>query len=319
MEEFSISKYQKAPYLELDDYKAPDGIESYFVNMNDGIKIRVCHWLQRKEKSAGTIFLQQGHNEFIEKYFETIQEFINRGYSVICFDWRGQGMSERLIDDINKSFITDFKRHDKDLQKILEEIIDPFFPKPLIGIGHSMGGCLMLSAFHDHPKKFAYGVLSAPMLGFKNERFLKTASSIMNFFKKDTDYLIGSKPNMGNEVPFEENDLTSDPIRYKRTQMLVREKPSIRLWGVTNGFAKAVNKRFKIIRKKNWAEQINIKILIINSLSDRVVYPKKITEMSKRLKNSKIIYFNDCEHELFMEKDEHRKVLWNEFDNFIEK
>ncbi len=275
MEEFSISKYQKAPYLELDDYKAPDGIESYFVNMNDGIKIRVCHWLQRKEKSAGTIFLQQGHNEFIEKYFETIQEFINRGYSVICFDWRGQGMSERLIDDINKSFITDFKRHDKDLQKILEEIIDPFFPKPLIGIGHSMGGCLMLSAFHNHPKKFAYGVLSAPMLGFKNERFLKTASSIMNFFKKDTDYLIGSKPNMGNEVPFEENDLTSDPIRYKRTQMLVREKPSVRLWGVTNGFAKAVNKRFKIIRKKNWAEQINIKILIINSLSDRVVYPKK--------------------------------------------
>ena len=43
--------------------------------------------------------------------------------------------------------------------------------------------------------------------------------------------------------------------------MLVKEKPSIRLWGVTNGFAKAVNKRFKIIRKKNWAEQINIKII----------------------------------------------------------
>ena len=39
MAEFSVSKYQKAPYLELDDYKAPDGIQSYFVNMNDGIKI----------------------------------------------------------------------------------------------------------------------------------------------------------------------------------------------------------------------------------------------------------------------------------------
>ena len=39
MEEFNISKYQEAPYLELDDYKAPKGIKSYFVNMDDGIKI----------------------------------------------------------------------------------------------------------------------------------------------------------------------------------------------------------------------------------------------------------------------------------------
>ena len=228
-------------------------------------------------------------------------------------------MSERIIDDINKAFITDFKRHDRDLEEIIEKIIDPFFPKPLIGIGHSMGGCLMLSAFHNRPEKFAFGVLSAPMLGFKNEKFLKTSSSLMNYFKKDTDYLIGSKPNMGNETPFEENDLTSDPIRYKRIQMLIRKKPSIRLWGVTNGFAKAVNKRFKIMREKNWAEQINIKILIINSLKDRVVYTKKITEMSMRLKNSKMIYFDNCEHEVLMEKDEHRLMFWKEFDNFIKK
>ncbi len=317
MAEFSVSKYQKAPYLELDDYKAPDGIESYFVNMNDGIKIRVCHWLQKKEKSAGTIFLQQGHNEFIEKYYETIQEFIDRGFSVICFDWRGQGMSERMIDDINKSFITDFGRHDKDLEKILEEIIDPFFPKPLIGIGHSMGGCLMLSAFHNHKEKFSKGILSAPMLGFKNEKFLRTASSLMNIFKKDTDYLLGSKPNMGIETPFNQNDLTSDPIRYDRIINLVRKKPDIRLWGVTNAFAKAVNKRFKIIRKKGWAESIDLNILIINNINDRVVDSKKIMTMKKRLKNSKMIKFEKTEHEIFMEKDIYRNKLWRQIDNFL--
>ena len=125
MEEFNISKYHEAPYLELDDYKAPKGIKSYFVNMDDGIKIRICHWLQQEKKSTGTIFLQQGHNEFIEKYFETIQEFIDRGYSVICFDWRGQGVSERMIDDIHKSFIPDIERHDKDLEKIIQEIKEP--------------------------------------------------------------------------------------------------------------------------------------------------------------------------------------------------
>ncbi len=317
MEEFNISKYQEAPYLELDDYKAPKGIKSYFVNMDDGINIRVCHWLQKKEKSAGTIFLQQGYNEFVEKYYETIQEFIDRGYSVICFDWRGQGMSERMIDDINKSFITNFKKHDKDLEKILEEIIEPFFSKPLIGIGHSMGGCLMLSAFSNHPTKFDYGVLSAPMLGFKNESFLRIASSIMNFLKKDTDYLIGSKPNMGIETPFEENDLTTDHGRYKRTQMLVRKMPSIRLWGVTNSFAKAVNYRFKLIRTKKWAEKIKLKILIINNINDKVVCSDKINEMQKRLENSQIIEFKETQHEIFMEKDEFRLRLWDKIEEFL--
>ena len=67
------------------------------------------------------------------------------------------------------------------------------------------------------------GILSAPMLGFKNEKFLRAASSMMNIFKKDTDYLLGSKPNMGKETPFEENDLTSDPERYERTLKLVRK------------------------------------------------------------------------------------------------
>ncbi len=175
----------------------------------------------------------------------------------------------------------------------------------------------MLSAFHNHPEKFSKGILSAPMLGFKNENFLKAASSLMNVFKKDTDYLLGSKPNMGKETPFIENDLTSDPERYKRIIHLVRKHPDIRLWGVTNAFAKAVNKRLKLIRKDGWAEEINLNILIINNINDKVVDPKKINNMKKRLKNSQIINFHETEHEIFMEKSHHRKVMWEAIDNFL--
>ena len=271
MEEYEFLNFKKAPYIELDNYKAPKGIKSYFVPMDDGIRLRVCHWINTSKEKKGTILLQQGHNEFIEKYYETIQELLDKNYSVIAFDWRGQGMSDHQIDDIHKAFIKDFERHDTDLKYILEEIIDKNFSKPLIGIGHSMWGCIMLSAFHDHPNRFSKGILSAPMLGFKNERFLITASSLMNFFKKDTDYLVGSKPNIGKETQFQDNDLTSDQKRYKRNIHLVRKCPNIRLWGVTNTFAKAVNKRLKTIRKSNWAEEIGLDLLIINNLKDRVV------------------------------------------------
>ncbi len=319
MEEFEFLNFKKAPYIELDDYKAPKGIKSYFVPMDDGIRLRVCQWINTSKEKKGTILLQQGHNEFIEKYYETIQEFLDKNYSVISFDWRGQGMSDHQIDDIHKAFIKDFERHDTDLKYILEEIIEKNFSKPLIGIGHSMGGCLMLSAFHDHPNRFSKGILSAPMLGFKNEKFLKTASSLMNFLKKDTDYLLGSKPNMGKEIQFQDNDLTSDTERYKRNIFLVRKQPNIRLWGVTNAFAKAVNKRLKIMRKNNWAEEIDIDILIINNTKDRVVDSEKINLMEKRLKKSKIINFDKTEHEIFMEKNKFRKIMWKEIDIFLNK
>ena len=318
MEEFNYSNFQKAPYLELDDYKAPKGISSYFIKMDDGIRLRVCHWICEEKNKKGTILLQQGHNEFIEKYYETIQEFLDRGYSVVSFDWRGQGMSDHQLKDIHKAFIGSFKRHNKDLKYILQNVISGNFPKPLIGIGHSMGGCIMLSALHEHSDKFSKGILSAPMLGFKNERFLRTASSVMNIFKKDTDYLLGSKPNMGKETPFEENDLTTDEHRYRRILKLIRQKPNIRLWGVTNGFAKAVNKKFKKIRQKGWAESINLKILIINNTQDQVVSSDKIKKMQKRLPNSQMINFDSTKHEIFMEKDIYRKDLWNSIDHFLD-
>ena len=43
MGEYKSSKFEKAPYIELDDYRAPKGISSYFVKMDDGIRLRVCH------------------------------------------------------------------------------------------------------------------------------------------------------------------------------------------------------------------------------------------------------------------------------------
>ena len=122
---------------------------------------------------------------------------------------------------------------------------------------------------------------------------------------------------MGVETPFKKNDLTRDSERYERTLKLVRKHPSIRLWGITNSFAKAVNQRFKIIRKKGWVEKIETKVLVINSLEDRVVDPDKTLKTIKRLKNYEIIDFKDCEHEIFMERDIHRNRMWNKIDNFL--
>ena len=132
-------------------------------------------------------------------------------------------MSDRMIESANKQYIDDFSIHSEDLSYIVKDIINKEFPGPLIGIGHSMGGHLLLLSQQHNQENFEAIILSAPMLGFKYEKILFFLSNIMKFFLKKDKYFLFSKPNMGKETPFEKNDLTSDLSRYKRTQKLVRK------------------------------------------------------------------------------------------------
>ena len=314
-----MQNFKKAPYLHLGNYKAPQGENFIFIPMKDKIKIRLAYWRQSKpvEECRGTILLQQGHNEFIEKYYETIQELINRNFNVVCFDWRGQGMSDKIIDNQNKQYIEDFSIHSSDLNYIINEIITNNFPSPLIGIGHSMGGHLLLLGQEKNQSNFKSIILSAPMLGFRQEKFLFLLSSLAKLFLKKDAFFPFSKPNMGKETAFEDNDLTSDPNRYKRTQELVRKNPNIRLWGITNAWVNAVKDSLNKIRKKKWYNNIKTPIIIINPLKDRVVDATKTQKMADNLPNCKIYNINNIEHEILMEKDQHRRKFWEIFDRFF--
>ena len=306
----------KTPYLELDNYKAPKNIHAFYLAMNDNKKIRVFFW--KLKENRGTILLQQGHNEFIEKYYETIQNFIDRGFNVVCFDWRGQGLSDRMTKNEHKQYIESFNIHDDDLTFIIDNLIKKELPGPLIGVGHSMGGCLMLSSLKNNEKKFDGMILSAPMLGFKFNILINIIVFFSNLFLSDDDYLFGSKPNLGKETPFNENELTNDKFRYERTLRLVRKNPKVRLWGITNLWAKAVKTRLRLLKNAKWIEKIELKILIINSVEDKVVSPQFVQNYGKRIKNSILINFKNCGHEIFMETDNKRKLLWNEIDKYID-
>tara|TARA_B100001996_G_scaffold370862_1_gene345605 strand:+ start:597 stop:1553 length:957 start_codon:yes stop_codon:yes gene_type:complete len=312
--------YQNAPYLELNTYKAPKGINCIFIEMDDGKKIRLAFWENSLEsnKIKGTILLQQGHNEFIEKYYETIQELIDLKYDVVCFDWRGQGMSDRMLKSQNKQYIEDFSIHIEDMSFIVKTFIKENFKKPLFGIGHSMGGHNLLVSQTVLQKYFKAIVLSAPMLGFRYENLLFSLVNIMSYIGRKENYFPGSRPNMGKETPFSNNDLTSDYERYKRTQKLVRKNPSIRLWGITNAWVKAVKDSLLNIRKSGYLESIKTPILIVNPLKDRVVNPYKTMDVAQRLPNCKIFNVDNIEHEILMEKDQFRKQFWKIFNDFIE-
>ena len=69
-----------------------------------------------------------------------MRELRARGFAVATFDWRGQGLSDRALDDPRKGHVGDFSEYELDLEVFMNEVVLPDCPPPLFAIGHSMGG-----------------------------------------------------------------------------------------------------------------------------------------------------------------------------------
>ncbi|MDP4593209.1 MAG: alpha/beta hydrolase, partial [Beijerinckiaceae bacterium] len=83
------------------DNPLPPGSNVTAIRAVDGMTLRVVRWHPERQ-SVGTIVICQGRAEFIEKYFETAGDLLRRNLTVVAFDWRGQGLSGRELDNSRK-------------------------------------------------------------------------------------------------------------------------------------------------------------------------------------------------------------------------
>ena len=98
------------------------------------------------------------------------------------FDWRGQGLSDRLIDNPYLGHIDDFSSYDKEFEEIIDKVYLPFCPKPWIGMGHSMGGWLIAAKGETRPEIFKLIILCAPMLSLKLSKSLEVFGLLVGGF-----------------------------------------------------------------------------------------------------------------------------------------
>src|SRR5215472_10831692 len=128
---------------------APSGATTGIFKSSGGMKLRFARWEPTRPPKRGTVCVFQGRGEFIEKYFEVIADLRRRGFAVAMFDLRGQGGSERILTNRRKGHVIAFTEYDRDLAIFIDEIVRPSLPEPLIGLGHSLGGNILLRGAQD--------------------------------------------------------------------------------------------------------------------------------------------------------------------------
>src|SRR5690606_3571116 len=133
---------EPAPLLESPDNPVPPGGAAEWFHGADGARLRAALFTP-KGTPRGTVVLSGGRTEVIEKYYETIGELLDRGFAVLTHDWRGQGLSHRLLPEPLKGHAEGFEDFVTDFDRLLAAF-EGRAPKPWLAVAHSMGGCLTL-------------------------------------------------------------------------------------------------------------------------------------------------------------------------------
>jgi lysophospholipase len=273
--------------------------------------------------SRGVCVLLNGQTEFIEKYFEVIDELRGRGFQVATMDWRGQGGSTRLTQDSRKSFVGDFSDYDDDLETLLNWIVTPMLApgeKP-IALAHSMGAHVLLRRLAHKPASFRACALTAPMIAvsFRGQReFLVRAVTQYQLWRgKQADWVWGMEARDPHRVTFAGQLVTTDPQRFERTQILLREHPDLRLAGATWGWLAAA------LRSMDWLKQqagaITTPLLVVGAGKDRICVTPQTRSFAARLPHADYLEIKNAEHEILMEHNAIRAEFWTAFDGFIKK
>ncbi len=308
-----------APLYKIDGTNCPDGSAYYFPLDNEN-KLRVAFW--NLDSNKGTIILQSGRTEFIEKYYEVVSEFIERGFAVAMMDWRGQGLSSRIANNKRIGHIDKFETYDQELIKVINECFALKCPQPFIGFGHSMGGCLMTSYFISSENILSKCILCAPMVSVRANAVSRRIVSLLGIFENfGLSAFPMQKPAWSDdsgwqEESFLENALTTDEERFSRTFSFLSQFPDLGVKGITVGWLKHALKRTNDFKSMDWSSAIKRPLLLLDASNDKLVNSSLNKELLGQSDLTTIVSL-ESQHEIMMEKDEIRKKAWEAIDQFL--
>ncbi|MEL6477152.1 MAG: alpha/beta hydrolase [Pseudomonadota bacterium] len=282
----------------------------------DGVSLRCAAWTGG---SKGLVLLLSGRTEFLEKMSVPAAGLVARGYDVVSLDWRGQGLSDRLLDPPIMGHVHEFADYHLDIEALLTapEIGDLGPAK--IMLAHSMGGAIGLGAIHRMVFRPELVIFSAPMLGVK-------MSAIMRFASKLVIWVAGllgrmdRQPPLGNaKTPyvfegFEGNVLTHDRAVFDWMVSALKDRPRLQLGMPSIRWFDAA------FREMDWLEaQTPPKIpsLFLRGGEEGVVDTGAIARAAEAF-GADLVVVPGARHEVLIETAEMRDAAWQAIDDFLD-
>jgi lysophospholipase len=298
----------------------PPGAEAAWVAGARGARLRTAFFPVAGD-GRGSVVLSGGRTETIEKYFEVVEELRRRGFAVLAHDWRGQGLSQRLLADPMRGHAEGYADFVADFGAVLGAWA-PRLPRPWISLAHSMGGCLTALALAHGERRFSAAAFSAPMFGVQTGGFprpiAKVAAAVMQRIGAGGVFTPGQQLSP-IDAPFEDNFLTHDRRRYERNRAQLAACPELALGGPTWGWLAFAFRAMGELERGVGITRVDIPMLVVAAGDEQLVDVEAARRVTERMPDSLFVEAPGAFHEILQEVDDVRAIFWREFDALAEK
>jgi len=260
------------------------------------------HTWRPEGKPRGVVFIAHGLGEHILRYTWVAEFLTAKGLVVMGVDHAGHGQSEgaRL-----PYFPEDTKFHSDNLLAFVDlRLAEDFGPDaatmPKFLLGHSMGGCIAITAGRAPGRRWSGVVLSAPLCGNNVEEDLP--APLHAPIRQVVEVLAAVIPTVPIVPPFEGGALTADEQMY----MQYLQDPLNHKGGVSLAVARGTNRGVQ----ENWAhcKDFVSPVLVVHGDKDKIVpiAPAKRWLEACGSQDKYFEVFEGANHEVFNEVEEIR-------------
>jgi lysophospholipase len=294
----------------------PRGGAEWFVGAG-GARLRAALFAP-PASPRGTVLVSPGRTEPIEKYFEVVERLAGRGFTVLVHDWRGQGLSQRLLADRSlghaaghADFLADYRA--------LIGAFEARLAKPWIALGHSMGGCLTLLALAEGEGRFSGAILSAPMLGLVTGATPRPVGRALAAVLSAIGQGGTAIQRAAAEAAFETNVLTHDRARYARNLAQIAAWPELALGGPTWGWLDFAFSAVALLERGPGLRRVATPLTVVAAGDDRLVDNAGLRRVTARAPGGRYVEIPGAYHEILQETDAIQAAFWREFDALADR
>lgn len=298
----------------------PEGWRFDYFSSSNGYRVRYGQ-VRPDGPSRGTIVVTTGYGRHIEYYYEMINNWRDRGYTVCAMDWAGQGGSDREDPaHPHRPPTMDFGQQARILHEFTQRVVRPDRDVPAFLVSHSQGGNIALCYMHDYEDRadFPYdgAILAAPLVD------INTSMIPRGIFNR----LVRVANRVGlDELPLPSSgklydDFISavfygkeeaDPERDAAHEEHKRATECYHLGYPTAGWFAAAIASIKIVREAAFLEKIKTSTLIMTPERDSLVSVRALEDAALHMPHASLVKIRNAKHGMWYDTDKVQNQIWH--------
>lgn len=303
----------------MNAHSRPDASAPYYEDVTDSPEARSIEWRTAADGvrlrvgvlgrgARGTVLIFPGRTEYLEKYGPTCRAFEAAGMTSVIVDWRGQGLSDRLLERMTLGHVEQFLDYQNDVEALVRFAQELALPKPWYLLAHSMGGAIGLRALHRGlPVKAA--VFSAPMWGLTMPAILRPAGRILPQLAQlaglQNHGIPGTSPTHAYALRADPDDnlLTSDAETFIWLRRQVHAHPDLGLAAPTLRWLREALLECDALMQLPFPK---VPTRLFLGTNERIVCPDCVRKMAAAHPHVSLTELERGEHEVLMERPDLR-------------